>query len=213
MLLSRGGFTIFGGLIVGTIAGLFLRARRSARRSRRCWTRSRPRSCCRTPSAASAARSRATAIGASPLTSPPNPDGCQPGSGRKLTTATSPASRSARPASIPTPIYEVLMSFVAFAVLWRLRRHRIRVRLAVLPLSAARWRRAPGCGKHPRQHDLQFRRTRLHPGAAHRHRLHASRAALGCGALARSRSSRACRPINTAENRRRSDDSLRRPTP
>jgi len=122
MLFSRGGFTIFGGLIVGTIAGLlYCRAKRAPLAP--------------VLDAVAPAIMLSYAIGRI---------GCQISGDGDWGIAADLAAKPGwlptwfwaqtydgnitgmvipPPGVYPTPVYEVLMSFIAFAVLWRLRRH------------------------------------------------------------------------------------------
>jgi phosphatidylglycerol:prolipoprotein diacylglycerol transferase len=122
MLLSRGGFTIFGGLIVGTISGLaYCRAKRAPLAP--------------VLDAVAPAVMLSYAIGRI---------GCQISGDGDWGIAADLAAKPdwlptwfwaqtydgniARmqippPGVYPTPVYEILMSFIAFAVLWRLRKH------------------------------------------------------------------------------------------
>jgi phosphatidylglycerol---prolipoprotein diacylglyceryl transferase len=122
MLLSRGGFTIFGGLIVGTISGLvYCRAKRAPLAP--------------VLDAVAPATMLSYAIGrigcqiagdgdwgiAADLAAKPDwlPTWfwAQTYDGNITGLAIPP------PGVYPTPIYEVLMGLIAFAVLWRLRKH------------------------------------------------------------------------------------------
>ena len=171
MLLSRGGFTIFGGLIVGTISGLaYCRAKRAPLAP--------------VLDAVAPAVMLSYAIGrigcqisgdgdwgiAADLAA--KPDWLPTWFWAQTYDGNIAGMQIPPPGVYPTPIYEILMSFIAFAVLWRLRKHSHAARLAVLPLSTARGPRAPGGGKYSRQHHLRSRRIHLHPGATHRNRLH-----------------------------------------
>ena len=122
MLFSRGGFTIFGGLIVGTLAGLaYARAKR----------------------APASLLLDATAPGLM-LAYGIGRIGCQISGDGDWGIAADLAAKPewlptwawaqtydgnilgatiAPPGVYPTPLYEVLMAFAAFAVLWALRRH------------------------------------------------------------------------------------------
>ena len=122
MLFSRGGFTIFGGLIVGTICGLvYSRAKRAP--------------LALVLDAVAPAIMLSYAIGRI---------GCQISGDGDWGIAANLAAKPGwlptwlwaqtydgnisgieipPPGVYPTPVYEVLMSFIAFAVLWRLRRH------------------------------------------------------------------------------------------
>jgi phosphatidylglycerol:prolipoprotein diacylglycerol transferase len=122
MLLSRGGFTIFGGLIVGTLAGLLY---------------------CRAKRAPLATMLDAVAP-AIMLSYGIGRIGCQISGDGDWGIAADLAAKPdwlptwfwaqtyegniagvdiSPPGVYPTPVYEVLMSFIAFAVLWRLRKH------------------------------------------------------------------------------------------
>jgi len=122
MLLSRGGFTIFGGLIVGTVCGLaYGRAKRAALAP--------------LLDAVAPAIMLSYAIGRI---------GCQISGDGDWGIAANLAAKPdwlptwfwaqtydgnisgiqiPPPGVYPTPLYETLMSLIAFAVLWRLRRH------------------------------------------------------------------------------------------
>jgi len=122
MLFSRGGFTIFGGLIVGTAAGLF-------------YSRAKRAPIAPLLDAVAPAIMLAYAIGRI---------GCQISGDGDWGIAADLAAKPdwlptwfwaqtyegniagidiPSPGVYPTPIYETVMSLIAFAVLWRLRKH------------------------------------------------------------------------------------------
>jgi len=122
MLLSRGGFTIFGGLIIGTICGL-------------AYSRSKRAPLAPLLDAVAPAIMLSYAIGRI---------GCQISGDGDWGVAADLAAKPdwlptwfwaqtydgniagvdiPPPGVYPTPVYEILMGFLAFAVLWRLRRH------------------------------------------------------------------------------------------
>ena len=121
MLLSRGGFTIFGGLIVGRRSPAWY-ARRKGAPARDAARRRRARALCSpTPSAASAARFRVTATGAS-RSNGAAPDWLPDWLWAQTYDGNIAGVTIPPPGVYPTPIYEVLMSFAAFALLWKLRK-------------------------------------------------------------------------------------------
>ncbi len=167
MLLSRGGFTIFGGLIVGTISGLvYCRAKRAPLAP--------------VLDAVAPAIMLSYAIGRIGCQISGDGDwgiaadlAAKPGLAADLvlganlrrqylrhrhTAARRLSDSDLRNSHELHRVRGALAAAQAFA----------RGRLAVQPLSTARGRRAPGRGVHPREHHLRSRRIRLHPGAAHR---------------------------------------------
>jgi len=122
MLFSRGGFTIFGGLIVGTISGLaYCRAKRAPLAP--------------VLDAVAPATMLSYAIGrigcqiagdgdwgiAADLAA--KPDWLPTWFWAQTYDGNITGMQIPPPGVYPTPIYEILMSFIAFAVLWRLRKH------------------------------------------------------------------------------------------